>query len=365
MSASGSRSRRAPALTVPVARPIALLLIVAVAAFGAALFMRSTQASDDVQMTSSIVVRRPASAPTPASVTLIAVGDVMLSRSVGEAISRHRDVNYPFLNIRDHLATADAVFANLETPITAGEPVPVESMSFRSDPGVEAGMRNAGISVVSLANNHTMNQGVKGLSDTISYLDAAGIAHAGAGATLADALKPAPLTLKGVKFAFLAFNDSDVVPASYGATATRAGTALMDVPTMEEAVRTAKHNADVVIVSMHSGTEYTPTPNKRQTAFARAAIDAGAELVIGHHPHVVQPIEQYKGKWIMYSLGNFVFDQGWSLETREGMIATIRFTGSKVTGIEYTPVLIEDYAQPRILIGKDADAVIARLGLKK
>jgi len=348
-----------------VKRPIAFTLVFAIALGCAGVFAYSLRITDDAQAASIATVAVVAPANKTASVTLIAVGDIMLSRNVGAKIVKHKDVNYPFLKVRDVLKKADAVFANLETPITAGAPVLTGSFSFRSDPGVEKGMKNAGISVVSLANNHTMNKGATGLRDTIKYLDKAKIAHVGAGATLADATKPATLTLKGVKFAFLAYNDSDVVPASYGATVKRAGNALMDIPTMKDAVKAAKKKADVVIVSMHSGIEYTPTPNKRQTAFAHAAIDAGAELVIGHHPHVVQTVEKYKGKWIMYSLGNFVFDQMWSQDTRRGMIAKIRFTGSKVTGIEYSPVLIEDYSQPRILTGKDADAVIARLGLKK
>ncbi len=370
MSDSGSRSLSQSFLTTHVKQPIAYTLIIVAAIGGTALFLsslRTTNAAQAASIAIPVTTDRTASVTSTASapVTLIAVGDIMLSRNVGAAIVKHHDVNYPFLNVSDYLKSADVVFANLETPITPGKPVLTGSMTFRSDPGVEKGMKTAGISVVSLANNHTMNQGTKGLSDTISYLDKAGITHAGAGATLADALKPATLTIKGVKFAFLAFNDSDVVPASYGATTTHAGTAFMNIATMANAVKAAKKKADVVIVSMHSGTEYTPTPNARQTAFARGAIDAGAEIVIGHHPHVVQTVEKYKGKWILYSLGNFVFDQMWSMDTRHGMTAKITFKGTKVSTIEYTPVLIENYAQPRIMTGKDAAAVIARLGLKK
>jgi poly-gamma-glutamate capsule biosynthesis protein CapA/YwtB (metallophosphatase superfamily) len=153
---------------------------------------------------------------------------------------------------------------------------------------------------------------------------------------------------------------------------------------MTAAVKAAKAKANFVIVSMHSGTEYAPRPNKRQQQFARAAIDSGAELVLGHHPHVVQTAEIYKGKYIFYSLGNFVFDQMWSRQTREGLMLKIIFNkdgivchscdlpteasakaGSRnpVPKIEYQPVLIYDYAQPRILTGKAAAKVLARLKL--
>lgn len=295
--------------------------------------------------------------------TLIAVGDIMLSRVVGRKIRQKRDVNYPFLYTRDVLKTGDIVFGNLETPITAGREIRDNELTFRSDPGVEQGLRNAGFTVLSLANNHVPNFGAKGISDTIKYLDDVGIKHAGAGATLDEALQPAVVEANSLKFAFLAFNDTNVVPASYGATEKRTGTALMDNERMTAAVKAAKQSADFVIVSMHSGVEYAAKPNQHQQDFAHAAIDAGAELVIGHHPHVVQPVEMYKGKHILYSLGNFVFDQMWSRETRQGMVAVVTISAKGVEKIDYKPVLIEDYAQPRFLDGAEAEAVLARLKL--
>lgn len=297
------------------------------------------------------------------TVTLMAVGDVMLSRNVGSKMVSKKDYNYPFLKTRDLLKKGDIVFGNLETAITPGRPIKTGEFSFRSDPEVASAMKRGGFSVVSLANNHTPNFGAKGLADTVKYLDQAGIAHAGAGANLAEALKPALVKVKGTTFAFLAFNDSDVVPASYGASAARAGTALMDVGRLNTAVKAAKKKADVVVVSVHSGTEYKATPNARQQKFARAAIDAGAAIVIGHHPHVVQTVEKYKGKYIIYSLGNFIFDQMWSRETRQGMVAKVTFTGPSVRSVSFTPVLIEDYAQPRVLTGTEAKTVMARLKL--
>ena len=131
---------------------------------------------------------------------------------------------------------------------------------------------------------------------------------------------------------------------------------------MQEGIQAARKNADVVIVSMHAGTEYTHHPNKTQKKFAHAAIDFGTDLVIGHHPHVVQSIEQYHGKTIVYSLGNFIFDQMWSQKTREGVVlkATISKTG--VRDIDFVPILIEDYAQPRSVTGKQAEQILAPLG---
>ncbi|MDD5569291.1 MAG: CapA family protein, partial [Candidatus Pacebacteria bacterium] len=141
----------------------------------------------------------------------------------------------------------------------------------------------------------------------------------------------------------------------------RAGIAFLDKEKMAAAVAEAKKQADIVIVSMHAGTEYIYTPMEEQTSFARAAIDAGADMVIGHHPHVVQQMEKYNGKYIFYSLGNFIFDQMWSLPTRQGIALKIVFTKQGVKNIEIAPVLIDDYCQPHILDYGSAKDILARL----
>ncbi|KKR31061.1 MAG: Capsule synthesis protein, CapA [Candidatus Falkowbacteria bacterium GW2011_GWF2_39_8] len=173
--------------------------------------------------------------------------------------------------------------------------------------------------------------------------------------------QPVIIEEKGLKIAFLAFNDRDVVPSSYGAGINRAGTALMDVGKMTDAVKKARLQADLVIVSMHSGNEYTEIINSSQSVFAHAAIDAGAELVIGHHPHVVQRIEKYQGKYIFYSLGNFVFDQMWSEDTRQGIAVKIYLGKEGMKKAEITPIIIENYSQPNILSGDKANKVLKRL----
>lgn len=303
----------------------------------------------------------PELAPAPARVTLVAVGDIMLSRTVGKTIAAKGDVRYPFLRMRDWLRGADIAFANLETSITPGRAVEQGEMLFRADPRTVDGLVDAGFDVLSLANNHTPNFGQKGLRDTFRYLHDAGIAFAGAGEDAAAARAPTVLERGGRRFAFLAFNDTDVVPASYAAGPAHAGTAFMDVDVMAEAVRDARKAADVVIVSMHSGREYAYVPDASQVRFARAAIDAGADLVIGHHPHVVQTVERYKDKLIFYSLGNFVFDQMWSEPTREGLAVKFTFEGPRVVRADLLPVRIEDYAQPHPSNGEIAGRTLARL----
>lgn len=300
----------------------------------------------------------------PQMVTIIAVGDIMLSRNVAAKIKKYNDFNYPFASTSVFLKSADAVFGNLESPITPGPIVPTGSFTFHADPGAEAALAAANFKILSLANNHLPNYGATGIADTIEYLNQVGIAHAGAGQNLAEANLPALVQVKGIKFAFLAYNDSDVVPPGYGAAISRAGTALMDITKMKEAVSLAKKQADLLIVSMHSGSEYTEVLTKSQTEFAHAAIDAGAELVLGHHPHVTQRVEKYKDKYIFYSLGNFIFDQMWSEETRRGLAVKFYFNQIGLVRAEVTPLVIMDYARPVVTEQKTAEEIYRRLRIE-
>ncbi|MFH1789949.1 MAG: CapA family protein [bacterium] len=294
-------------------------------------------------------------------VSLIAVGDISYSRGVERTVKKENDINYPFYKIKDYFKSADLIFGNLETPITQGREIAYLEMLFRSNPGTQQALKEAGFSVLSLANNHTMNFGEKGLKDTFDYLDKAGIKYVGAGMNEQQANHPVYIEKKGIKFAFLAYNDADVVPASYEAGNNHAGTAFMRSVQMVEAVKEAKQNSDFVIVSMHSGTEYIGEPNHSQSNFAHAVIDAGADLVIGHHPHVVQTMEKYKGKYIFYSLGNFIFDQMWSQETKDALTAKIYFTKDGITKISFLPVVIENFAQPRMANDSEAKKILQRL----
>jgi len=307
----------------------------------------------------------PATEPLPdispkRTLSFIAVGDIMLSRTVSDKIRKY-GFDYPFAKTSEYLNSADFAFGNLETSITDGPRITTGMMSFRADPGVESALKRANIQIVSLANNHAPNFGQKGLLDTFDCLKNVGIKYAGAGENDIEAHQPSIIEYNGIKLAILAYNDTDVVPPSYGAGQNRAGTALMNIVELQNDIKSVKPAVDYVIVSMHSGTEYTPNPNTRQTDFAHAAIDAGAELVIGHHPHVVQTIETYKNKLIMYSLGNFVFDQMWSTETRQGMAALITITADGVTRAQFHPIMIDDFSQPREPSDAERATILKRL----
>jgi poly-gamma-glutamate capsule biosynthesis protein CapA/YwtB (metallophosphatase superfamily) len=283
------------------------------------------------------------------TVSMIAVGDIMLDRTVENKIRAHNDINYPFLKVTDFLKSADFVFGNLECPITPDDPNIIQANTvFNAKPGMEVALKNAGIAIVNLANNHTMNYGEKGMINTLKYLDEVGIVHVGSGKNSVDAAAPAFVEQGGIKFAFLGYTDTDVLPPGYPATTTKPGNNIMDVSKMRQAVQNVRGQADIVVVTMHSGTEYEKV-NPRQITFAHAAIDSGADVVIGGHSHVLQKIEEYNGKYIFYSLGNFVFDQMWSVPTTQSIIAKLTFDKNGLVQGEMTPVIIKDYSQPEIV----------------
>lgn len=294
-------------------------------------------------------------------VSLIAVGDISYSRGVERTVRKEKDINYPFLKIYDYLKSADLVFGNLETPITQGAEIPDFEMIFRSNPGTEQALKQAGFSILSLANNHTPNFGEKGLKDTFNYLKSVDIKYAGAGQNEQEANQPVYIEKKGIIFAFLAYNDNDVVPDSYEDGKKHAGTAFMRIAKMARVVKETKKKANFLIISMHAGNEYTDKPDNSQTNFAQAAIDAGADLVIGHHPHVVQTLEKYKGKYIFYSLGNFIFDQPQSQETKEGLAIKVYFTKNEISKISLLPIVMENLAQPRMANKNKATKILSRL----
>ncbi|NTV44532.1 MAG: CapA family protein [Candidatus Yonathbacteria bacterium] len=289
---------------------------------------------------------------------LVAVGDVMLSRMVAQRMRAHGP-DYPFSKVKDILLSADITFGNLETPIVEGRTIVKNEMTFRADTTAGGALARAGFDIVSLANNHTTNFGPEGLLSTFQNLSKASVAYVGAGKNREEAYAPTYIEKNGTTFAFLAYT---YAPDTYGfgSSPNLPGIAGMNIVRMREAVLSAKETADVVVVSIHAGDEYVFSPNDTQKEFARAAIDAGASLVIGHHPHVLQPMERYHDGVILYSLGNFVFDQI-TRETQEGVITEVTFEEGMITDISHTPVLIEDLCRPRILVGEDAETVLNRL----
>ncbi len=184
------------------------------------------------------------------------------------------------------------------------------------------------------------------MTDTFKILKDSGIEYIGAGNNFSEARAAKIIKKNGVRFGFLAY----AYPTDlYLASSSTPGMANMDIEAMKKDIAELKKSADVAVVEMHAGAEYTNLPNSQQKNFARAAIDAGADLVVGHHPHWVQITEVYKDKPILYSLGNLVFDQMWSMETRQGAIAVATFKDKKLAGFKIIPIRIDDYGQAVIM----------------
>ncbi len=293
---------------------------------------------------------------------LVAAGDIILSRTVGVKITEAGDNTLPFHNVKDIFKEGDIAFATLDAPFYNEGPLMTEGMVFKVEPGFVEGLTLSGIDTVSLAGNHFGDQGQVGMKYSLDWLKQNGIATCGAGEDIYEAHKPAIIENDGLKFAFLSYNE--VPPQEYGASTETAGTAWMEIPPMQEDIAKATLEADVIIVVMHAGAEYTVEPTIQQQDFAHAAIDAGADLVLGSHPHIVQPTEKYNDKLIVYSMGNFIFDQMWSQETMEGVMVELDFFGTKLKSADFIPVIIENFNQPRIAEGSEARVILDRMQLE-
>ena len=293
----------------------------------------------------------------PRERTLLFVGDVMLSRGVGERMRSEDDWAYPFQQIADTLAAADLTFGNLECPVSDVGRNQYHLYSFRADPKVIEGLTRACFDVMSLANTHAYDWGAPALLDTQQRLRAAGILPVGAGANDLEAHYPVLIDCGGVKLAFLAYVNID--PKEATAAPDKPGVAWLDPDRVMADIRFARPLADLVIVALHWGVEYAAQPQREQVELARQMIDAGADLVVGGHPHVVQPVEEYHGRWIAYSLGNFVFDQK-SPGTHRGLMLKVKITGKEISEVIPVPIDIDRSFRANLAPEEEPEAKAAR-----
>jgi len=272
--------------------------------------------------------------PSP-DVRILFGGDIMLARYVGRLARERHDPAWPLHEIAPLLASADIAFANLESPFSDLGHSFDQGMVFRAEPEMIAGLTSAGIDIVSTANNHVRDAGGHGIEFTLNLLAKNRILAVGTAPTAKLAHQGVIIERKGVGFGFLGYT-FDQSNGNHKDLDDRI--AMLDVAQMKSDVTDLLKRADVVIVSMHAGVEYQANPNTLQQQFARAAIDAGASAVIGHHPHVVQAVELYGDGIIFYSLGNLVFDQFQLKTTQLGWIADLRFHGARLADYGIIPV---------------------------
>ena len=250
--------------------------------------------------------------------------------------------------VRRYLTSADLTLANLENPVIRAAVWHPEDTTFTGDLRLLPILEQAGIDGVTLGNNHILDAGVPGVRETMAHLDDAGIAHAGAGMDLAQAREPMIFELGETKVGVLSYLGVPSYDWAW-ATETSAGTAPIREDLMKEDVERLRSKVDLVVVSPHWGNEYLATPEPWQVEWAHAAVDAGADLVVGGHAHWPKGIEVYEGKPIFYGVGNFLLDQSWSEETSTGIFAEITLYEDRVVQIRPVPFILLDYAQPNFL----------------
>ncbi|MCI0393464.1 MAG: CapA family protein, partial [Chloroflexi bacterium] len=279
---------------------------------------------------------------------LAAVGDVMLDRALGYAIQQG-DLAYPFAQVAGLLQNADLTVGNLESSLgDAGQPAG-KSYTFQAPPAAANSLAMAGFDVLSLANNHAMDFGPEALLQGIGLLQEQGIAAVGAGANTAEARTPYFHQVNGLTLAFLGYVHVPVEVSGFDtqlwtATGSSPGLAWAFPDQIAADVADARQQADLVIVLLHSGYEYVAEPSPPQVAASRAAIDAGASLVIGHHAHILQGIEFYQGGVIVYGLGNFAFEIDGDPSTT---ILNVWLDQDGVRQLELVPAVIQFGGQPR------------------
>jgi len=285
-------------------------------------------------------------------IELIFVGDVMLDRGVKYLVEKHgdNDFSFPFAKIADEIKNADLAMANLESQISDKGSNVGSIYSFRAPIEAIQGLIFSGIDIVSLANNHAFDYGSQALKDSLERLIDAGISPVGAGNEY-QAFSPTIKTVNNTRLAFFAYTDQ--MPVSLQAKGENFGIAVINKDNLTKIkadIELAKQLADIVVVSFHWGEEYAEEPSQSQKDLAKAVIDAGADLVIGHHPHVIQKSETYNGRYIFYSLGNFIFDQGFSDETLEGEIAKVIIKNKKITDAFPLKIILNEFFQPEIAL---------------
>jgi len=322
-----------------------------------------------------IVAALVAAVEPPAAAHLIVVGDIMLSRNVAARMKEAADPELPFRNVAAMLQSADLSFGNLESPLApwdAGAPpyakqtvwdgiIGGKSLIFGAPHASIQALRRYNFRTLGMANNHAMDQGEAGLLHTLAQLRANRIEVTGAGRNLEEAWRARVVELKGNRIGFLAASYASL---NYGTDERNEYVArTQDLDRLRSAVRALKSQAAYIVVAMHAGDEYTSKPSADQVSFARTAIDWGANVVVGSHPHCLQPFEQYKQGFIFYSLGNFIFDLDASRATREGAAVKLSLAGGHLLEAEVIPVEIENACCPRAARSDEIPDVLRRMHL--
>ncbi|MEW5783750.1 MAG: CapA family protein [Bacillota bacterium] len=295
-----------------------------------------------------------------AALVVTMVGDMMFDRHVQTAVDRYGYESL-FQYVKPLFLASDYNTGNFEQPVVLddGYAKAPHEINFKTDAAAVKILKEMNFTTMNLANNHMLDYGEAALRDTLAAFEQEGVAVVGAGVDLDEAMRVDYRTINGVKIATLGFTDiyplnsmldqakDDPALTGYTAAAGRAGVLTAKPYRIAPLIQRARHNADLVIVHMHWGHEYNSTITAQERDLARTMVDLGADIIIGHHPHVLKPVEIYNGSVIFYSLGNFIFDQGFS-RTKMSAVAQYKLFDDGSARVEITPLSIRE-AHPRPL----------------
>lgn len=320
--------------------------------------------TDNKEATAELTEALTTAMTPPPTIRIAAVGDLNLDRSVGYIITTTGDLAYPLSRVKPIFDAADYTIGNLETALgDIGEPA-TKIYTFRSPPEAAQALAVGGVDLVTLANNHALDYGPEALLQGIDLLHAAGVATVGGGANEEAAHAPHIVVIGDLTVAFLGYVNVPPEPSphfdtrSWEATAHSPGLAWGDPERIAADVAAIRPEADLVVVILHSGYEYIEEPSEEQVAAAHAAVDAGADLVVGHHAHILQGIHRYGDGVIAYGLGNFLFDIDGPPETA---ILNVWLDRNGVRQLELLPVIIQEHGQPRPAETWEAEPILSRV----
>lgn len=294
--------------------------------------------------------------PAQSRVSFCAVGDILLDRGIRRSILAE-NADYPFEHISGFINEFDLAFCNLECPVSATGKSTGKIYCFKADTAFFSGVQNAGFNLFSIANNHIIDWGEKACLDTREFIEAKKLFTFGAGKDQNEALEPLLIKMNGLIFALYASVGIPLKNMIW--PMSKPGPAQATLEQLVERIQLIRKNVDFIIISMHWGTEYEPIPRDHQKTWAHALIDAGADLIIGHHPHVLQSIEVYKKRIILYSLGNFVFDQHKLYQRQSGIFSCV-FKNGRIDSACFYPVLVNNF-QPELVQDTSFEVIAQKL----
>ena len=298
-------------------------------------------------------------------ISIVSTGDVSLANEINTAsIHQYKNFNWPFEKVSSVFQSADISIINLESVLISecDEPGSQIYVLCGSSAFIQ-GIKDAGINVVNIANNHIIDYGVKAAKEEIHALKSEGIVVSGIDGN-------GIMTVKNTKIGFLGFNDiefNDIEPA-YEEGSYDIIYQTSEIGNLRSRIESMQKKSDIVIVSFHWGTEYTDVVTDRQKYLAHTAIDSGADLILGNHPHWIQPVEIYKNRLIIYSHGSLIFNQNnfklanrASEQTKVGIIGKYYFSHNKIISVEFIPITIDNNNQPHLVDPKQAKEIVKKL----